>query len=90
MRYIVGLMLSPTSRIVDLEYPVRGCYSTRQAIRVSMMSEDLRRAYAAYAYPLKKRREGPSSNDWRHDICLPVTGKISMKIGMPHRMRAEK
>ncbi len=83
MRYSVGVFLSPNSKEADLKDIVRNCRNTAEAIEVFVKSKNLNRAYAAYAYPVRKRRFGPTPNDWQHAIRCPVTGQISMGRGKP-------
>ena len=83
MRYNVGIFLSSNSKEADLKDIVRNCRNTVEAIEVFIKSKDLHRAYAAYAHPVRKRRLGPTVDDWQHAIRCPVTGQNSMERGKP-------
>ncbi len=83
MKFCVGIFLSPNSKEADFKDIVRNCKNTVEAIEVYIKSKDLYRAYAAYAYPTRKRRLGPTADDWRRSIRCPVTGQISMERGRP-------
>ena len=83
MRFYVGVLLFPTSSEADSKHIVRGCENPTQAIEVFMKSEDLYRAYAAYAYPVSRRKFGPNADDWYRNIRCSVRSKISMERGMP-------
>ena len=83
MRYHVGVLITPTSKEADLKHIVRGCSSVDEAIEAFMKSEDLFFAYAAYAYPVRRRSDGPSLDDWRQNICCSVSGKVSIGAGAP-------
>ncbi len=76
MRHFVNLWLTPTSTEAELKRVVKAS-DVDDAIASLMKSLDLNYAYSACAYPISRRIEDTSSENWRRCVHCSVTGKIS-------------
>jgi len=77
LRHYVSLWLTSTSKEEDIKRIVRA--STGDDAIISLMKAlDLGYVHAACAYPIKKRKEDLSPNDWRNNIYCSVSGKVSI------------
>lgn len=75
MQYAVGLLFTATSEEADFKDVVRAS-DVEDAIRCFMKGRNLRYAYAAYVYPIKKH--GEVAKEWRWNIQCSVSGQTSM------------